>query len=262
MESARIRHWDHRGAPRGLGRLLNVFTEGCGLILLAAEVAVVALSPSSYRGAGANVLWHVHRAAGAGLAGFLVLMVLLNLVLIHILVVTADSFGLASLALDAVVRVLVLELIPLIAALYVTINYAVPGVSELQRRRWEPTMRARYLSRHEVVPRVCGAGVAVLLFAGLSCVISLVLAYLTIYGATWAGFAPYSHIVGNIFNPSVALIFTLKTLLFAGTVALLPVAYALRSPLQAGASIEVRGLLRVAVLMLLIEILSLVGNYY
>ena len=62
-------------------------------------------------------------------------------------------------------------------------------------------------------------------------------------------------------DPAVTLIFCLKTLLFAATVVLLPLSHALRAPRRVG-SFEVRGLLQTFVLMLLIEIASLVGNYY
>jgi phospholipid/cholesterol/gamma-HCH transport system permease protein len=70
--------------------------------------------------------------------------------------------------------------------------------------------------------------------------------------------------VGNIFNPVVSMIFGLKTLLFALSVALLPVANALRDiPRRPSrTSVELQGLVQMFVLMLAIEIASLVGNYY
>ena len=58
--------------------------------------------------------------------------------------------------------------------------------------------------------------------------LSLVLAYVAVHGFTLAGLPSYNHAVGNIFNPVVSMIFSLKTLLFAFAVALLPVANALR----------------------------------
>ncbi|MBK7685030.1 MAG: ABC transporter permease [Rhodocyclaceae bacterium] len=56
------------------------------------------------------------------LPGFTLLSTLLSLVLIRIVIVTALSYGLSQLALEMVIRVLVLELIPLFAALYVTLR--------------------------------------------------------------------------------------------------------------------------------------------
>ena len=92
----------------------------------------------------------------------------------------------------------------------------------------------------------------------------LVLAYIAVHGFTLAGVPSYNHAVGNIFNPVVSLIFSMKTLLFAIAVALLPVANALRDiPRRASrTSVELQGLVQMFVLMLVIEIASLIGNYY
>lgn len=236
-------------------------------LFVGAQLAVLAFSPSSYRrGSGARSLLQVHEAAGRSLLGFTLLMALFNLVVIHILVVTANAYGLAAFALDAVVRVLVLELIPLAAPLYVAVNYSIPAGSELRRARQGGTF-ARLadegldpLSR-EVLPRVLGGLSAVILLAAVSCVISLLLAYFSIYGFTSAALASYSHAVGQIFDPAVTLIFCLKTLLFALTAVLLPLVHGL-SVDAARTHLEVRGLVQMLALMLLIEILSLVGNYY
>jgi phospholipid/cholesterol/gamma-HCH transport system permease protein len=85
-----------------------------------------------------------------------------------------------------------------------------------------------------------------------------------VHGFTLAGMASYNHAVGNIFNPVVSMIFSMKTLLFALAVALLPVANALRELPRRGSrtSVELQGLVQMFVLMLVIEIASLVGNYY
>ena len=255
----------------GLGRGVLRWLFGWWTVLfIGAQVAVLAFSPSSYgpesRGA---VLRHVYYAAGPALPGFTTLMALFNVVVIRIVVVTAFAYGLTQYALDAVVRVLILELIPLVAALYVAVEYANPGGSELYKLRRDgalDALRARGVDplRHEVLPRVLAGTFAVLLLALLSCLISLVLAYIAVHGFTLAGLASYNHAVGNIFNPVVSMIFGLKTLLFALSVALLPVANALRDiPRRPSrTSVELQGLVQMFVLMLAIEIASLVGNYY
>jgi phospholipid/cholesterol/gamma-HCH transport system permease protein len=236
-------------------------------LFVGAQLAVLAFSPSSYRrGSVARGLLQVHEAAGRSLLGFTLLMALFNLVVIHILVVTANAYGLAAFALDAVVRVLVLELIPLAAPLYVAVNYSIPAGSELRRARQGGAF-ARLTAQgldplsREVLPRVLGGLSAVVLLAAVSCVISLLLAYFSIYGFTWAAVAPYSHAVGQIFGPTVTLIFCLKTILFALTAILLPLVHGLGAD-ATRTHFEVRGLVQMLALMLLIEILSLVGNYY
>lgn len=254
-----------------LGRSVLRWLLGWWLVLfIGAQVAVLALTPASYRRhSGAVVLQHIYRATGPALPGFTTLMALFNVVVIRIVVVTALAYGLSSFALDAVVRVLVLELIPLMAALYVAVEYSIPEGTELHRLRRSGAlerMREQGIDplSHEVLPRVLGGTVAVLLLAALSCVISLLLAYVAVHGFALAGLASYNRAVGHIFNPVVTLIFSLKTILFAVAVALLPVANALRGarPRSPRGSVELQALVQMFVLMLVIEVVSLVGNYY
>ncbi|WP_366932141.1 ABC transporter permease [Ottowia sp.] len=240
------------------------------VLFIGAQLAVLAFSPSSYRRySGAVVLRQIYQAAGPGLPGFTMLMALFNVVVIRIVVVTAFAYGLTQYALDAVVRVLVLELIPLAAALFVAVEYSIPGGSELYKLRRAgdfEAMRRQGIDPlgREVLPRVLGGVFAVLLLAAVSCVTSLLLAYVAVHGFTLAGVPSYNRAVGHIFNPVVSLIFTMKTLLFAVAVALLPVANALRDiPRRPSrTSVELQGLVQMFVLMLAIEIASLVGNYY
>ena len=239
------------------------------IVFVGAQLLVLALTPASYRrDARGAVLQEIHAAAAPGLLSFTALMALFNVVVIRIVVVTAYSYGLSQYALDTVVRVLVLELIPLTAALFVAVQYSVPGGSALyaQRRggRFEALRRAgRHPLSEAVLPRVLGGVFAVMFLSLVSCFISLLLAYVTVYGFSHWGWPAYTRLVGNIFNPAVSLIFALKTLLFALIVALLPVGSAMQDwPDKARTSVELQGLVRMFMLLLAVEILSLVGNYY
>lgn len=240
------------------------------LVLLGAQVAVLVLSPASYRAEGrARLLRHIYLATAPSLLWFTVLTSLLSLVLIRIVVVTAQSYGLSQYALEMVVRVLVLELIPLIAALFVAVRYSVPRGAELCETR----LRGGFDAWHrqgldpvvqEIFPSVLAGVVAVVILAALSCLLSLVLAYLTVYGFTSAAFMNYTRIVGQVFGPVVTLILCLKTLFFSLTVSLIPVGMALQDLPRPStrASVELQGLIRMFVVLLLVEVASLVGNYY
>ena len=150
-----------RGFLRWLAGWWSIFFVG-------AKLMVLAFSPSSYRSESRGpVLRHMYFAAGPGLPGFTTLMALFNVVVIRIVVVTAFSYGLTQYALDAVVRVLVLELIPLVAALFVAVEYTIPGGSDLYKRRRSgefEALRARGIDplSHEVLPRVLAGVFAVL----------------------------------------------------------------------------------------------------
>ena len=68
---------------------------------------------------------------------------------------------------------------------------------------------------------------------------------------------------GQVFAPSVTLLFVLKTLFFSLAVALIPMAAGLYdSGERTQPDSELGGLARMFAVLLLIEIGSLVGNYY
>ena len=113
------------------------------------------------------------------------------------------------------------------------------------------------------------AGVfAVWLCTALSAVVTLVVSYLVVYGFTPFGWAPYTRTVGQVFGPAVTLVFVVKTLLFSLAVAVVPMAAATwtappgRAAVGAAASAELQGLVRMFMMLLLFEGLSLLGNYY
>ncbi len=239
------------------------------IVHLGALLLVLALSPSSYRQAHRRAAArHLYLGTASSLPGFIVLTTLLSLVVIRIVLVTALSYGLSQYALEMVVRVLVLELIPLTAALYAALRCTFPlagEVASLRDRRAGGRVIAASgdLLRSELLPRVAAGIFCALLLAAVSCVVTLLIAYLSIYGPTLAGFSAYTHTVGKVFDPGIALIFGLKIVLFGVAVALIPIASVLDVPARrpGGASVELRGLVRMFFVIVLIEAAALAGNY-
>lgn len=227
------------------------------------------LTPSTWRHASrAVVLGRLWIDTAPLLAGFTVMSTLLSVVLIRIVVVTAIGYGLTQYALGMVVRVLVLELIPLSAALYAALRCTLPNGAEIAaalsagrfdtwRRQGDDPLRV------EVLPRVVSGVFVVVTLAVLSGVIAQVLAYLTLYGPTTAALAGYTRTVGQVFAPSASLIFALKTLSFAAVVALIPADAALRDrrPRHDRDYVQLQGVVRMLALILLIEVAALAGNY-
>ena len=240
------------------------------LVHLGAVILVLTMSPSSYSFENRTVLArHIYVNTAPILLGFSVLCALVTVVLTRIVMVTALSYGLSQYALQVVIRVLVLELIPLTAALFVALRCTIPDgaelmamqasgeLDELRRQGAEPV-------RHEVLPRVVAGIMSGITLAALSCVVALVVAYIAVYGFRLSGLAGYTRLFGQVFTPAVTLIFVLKTLFFSLAVSLIPMASALCG--MRGASVrtsaEMRGLVRMFSVILLIEVASLVGNYY
>ena len=188
--------------------------------------------------------------------------------LTRIVVVTAQSYGLSVYALEMVIRVLVLELIPLTAALFVAMRCTMPAGVQLaglrQRGHLDHWLRqGGDPLRMELLPRVAAGMFACITLAALSCVVALVMAYLGVYGFNLAGLAGYTRMFGHVFSPAVTLVFGLKTALSSLAVALIPMASAMHGTEDGTlAGSELDGLARMFAVLLLIEVASLIGNYY
>ncbi len=239
-----------------------------GIVCLAAALLDLVLRPSTYRAENRrNLAQHIVQDAAPMLAWFTVLTMLISLIVIRIVLVTAVSYGLTRYALEMVVRVLVLELIPLTAALFAALRCTVPNAAEVAALRSQAPWPAGALGdalRREVLPRVASGVFCALLLAAMSCAVTLVLAYLSVYGFTASGLAAYTRTVGHVFNPAVALILGLKVVFFGVAVALVPMAAVIDGGPNRGRrpSAELAGLVRMFLVILLIEAASLVGNYY
>ncbi|MBY0411125.1 MAG: ABC transporter permease [Burkholderiaceae bacterium] len=239
------------------------------IVYLGAVVLVLVLSPSSYgKGTRKALARHIYLDTAPVLLGFTVLAALISLVLTRIVVVTALSYGLSRYALEMLIRVLVLELIPLTAALFVAMRCTIPNGSQLADLRRQGrfdalTRQGADPVRVEVLPRVVAGVFACVTLAALSCVVALMLAYLGVYGFTLAGLPGYTRMFGHVFSPSVTLLFVLKTVFFSLAVALIPMAAGLYDTgKRALPDSELGGLARMFAVLLLIELTSLMGNYY
>lgn len=239
------------------------------MVHLGAIALVVAFSPSTYRGnERGSVSRHIHTNIWQVLPWFTALSLLVSLVLIRIVIVTAVSYGLSQYALEMMVRVLVLELIPLSGALFVALRAglsfhvqrpALLAPSASARRRKIDLQHAR----HDLVPQVIANVFSVMSLAIVSSIIVLVLAYINVYGFTPWGLPSYTRTVGRVFDPIVTIGFALKTIFFGLAVAVIPLAaqlevsrdnYAELSPMPPGT-------MRLLWVLLLIEIASLAVKY-
>jgi len=259
-----------RQTPAALRPLQHWLAGWWQLVYWGAVLGVLALSASGRRQAlQAGLARPLVAAAGPMLLGFTAVTALVSLVVIRIVIVTAQSYGLSQYALEMVVRVLVLELIPLAAALFGAVNATLPMADEIRLLRKHggfDRLRQRGLDplASLVLPRLLAGVCAVLLLAALSCAVALVLAYLLAHGFSLGGLAQYTRTVGRVFTPSVSLIFALKVFLLGSAVAWIPLGTVLQAApgSRSRASVELRGLVRLFLVVLLVETAALVGNYY
>lgn len=239
---------------------------GWRVIEFAARLMVLALSPSSYRAAQRRlILASCYRATAPLLPGFSIVSAIAAQVIIRIVLATAFSYGLSRYALDVLVRTLVLELIPLSAALFTAVRFSLPAAERVRRLRAQGRHKALLAAgrdplRDQVLPQVLAGMFAALTLTLVSSAITLLLAYLSVYGFSSWGLAGFTRTVGQVFGPVIVLIFALKAFFLSAAVALMPMAPSQRA--REGGTADIGRLARLLAVVLLIEMLSLVGNYY
>jgi phospholipid/cholesterol/gamma-HCH transport system permease protein len=237
---------------------------------LGAVALVMAFSPSTYTRANRLAASrYIYAGTWQVLPWFTVLTALISLVVIRIVLVTARSYGLSHYALEMVVRVLVLELIPLSAAMFAALrasmafDAAAVGLARAGVPLPAANVQTLRLLRRDLVPQVLANAFSVLSLAMVSSTIVLVLAYLNVYGLSPWGLADYTRTVGRVFEPIVTVGFVLKTVLFGLAVAVIPTAAILdlqRYPRRLLSTVQ-PGALRLLFVLLLIEAASLAVKY-
>lgn len=236
------------------------------MLHVGALVLLFALSPSSYTpGFRQRTAQHIYASTWRVMPWFTALSSLLSLVLIRIVVVTALSYGLSQYALQMVVRVLVLELIPLSAALFVALRAGLAFNAGVLDREANTPATPRKLDlgrlRTQLTPQVLADAFAVLALATLSSVVILVLAYLTVYGLSPWGLSGFTRTVGQVFDLPVSLGFFLKTLFFSLAVAVVPMAAGLEAAHQRATDTIQPGAVRLFLVLFLLEAASLAVKY-
>jgi phospholipid/cholesterol/gamma-HCH transport system permease protein len=237
------------------------------IVHFSAVIGVLALSPASYtRAVRRATARHMVLDTVPMLPWFSLLSSLICIVIARIVVVTALSYGLTQYALEMLVRVLVIELLPLTAALFVAVRCAIPHGAEIAVLRQHGALRPLQSQgidplHHEVLPRALAGLFSVALLALLAGALAMGLAYLVTYGFTTWALPGYTRTVGRVFEPDVVVVFLVKTLLFALAIVLVPLGSALHDDTRSRISAEVRGLVRLFALLLLIEAASLAVNY-
>ena len=235
-----------------------------------AQLLVLSFAPSSYRRVQRRRMLHaMYDATMPLLPSFTVISAIAALIIIRIVLATALSYGLSRYALDVLVRTLVLELIPLSAALFAALRYAMPAGEQVRAMRLRGEFEAQLAAGHDptrdqVLPRAAASAFAVVTLATVSGALTLLLAYVSVYGfATW-GLEGFTRTVGQVFSPVIVLIFALKTFFLSVAVAIIPM---VPTPHEASGSAarvnaDITRLARLLAIVLLIEMVSLVGNYY
>ncbi|MCP5269504.1 MAG: ABC transporter permease [Zoogloeaceae bacterium] len=239
------------------------------MLHVGALLFAIALSPSTYSPLNRHAIaQQICISARQMIPWFTLLSALLSLVIVHIVVVTAQSYGLSQFALGTVIRVLVVELLPLSAALYVALRAGMGSSAEFEAMQHFSTLRARPTKdgdplRSTVLPHVISSTIAVFTLVAISGGMALFLSYVGVYGITPWGLSNFSRVIGQVFDPVVIMSLGLKTLLYAAAVATIPATVSMEDPRDGhGASVAtLQGTVRLFVVLIIIEILSLTAEF-
>ena len=240
-------------------------------VLRFAGLAIVAaVSPSTYSQQAREVaVRQIYYTAWQILPGYAVVSALLSLLLIEVVMVSARKYGVAHYSLELVLSVLVLEVVPLMTALFVALRSGAAIGAEIAlmtvRGELEDREEAAANPLHaELVPRIAGAALAVASLTTLGCVVAVWLSYVVFYGFTPAGLTEFTRIVSNVFDGEELAIFSLKCLLFGLSVAIIPAATALeaeRGQIKSLPAVVLGGLVKLFFAITVIEVASLVVKY-
>jgi phospholipid/cholesterol/gamma-HCH transport system permease protein len=238
-------------------------------LIFAFTAAAAALSPSAYTSRTRSLaMRQVYFAAWQVLPGFTLFTAALSWVVIQITVSLAREYNLAQFALELAFRVVVLELVPLLTALYVALRSGAAIVTEvavmasngeleeLRRANIDPYER-------EFVPRIAAAAVSVFTLTVVSSFVVVLIGYVVMYGASPWGFNEYTRTVALVFSPGELGGFLLKCVAFGVIVAVIPIAAGLdadRDPRSVPVAV-MGGMVRLFVALALIELIYLAVKY-
>lgn len=240
------------------------------LLRFAAGATVEALTPATYNSATRSVVQkQIYFTAWQILPGFTLFAAVLSFVLIQIVVDTARHYGLAEHALEASVRILALEILPLITALFVGLRSGAAINTEVALMIVHNEMQALAETgvdpmRFEFIPRVIGGVISVLALTAVASAFALALAYLAVYGFQASSLTDFNRVMGHIFDaPAIGLLWA-KVLAFGLAVTVIPISEGLAAPPAKLFFVPIsvlRGMVRLFFVLMLIEVISLVLKY-
>lgn len=231
--------------------------------------AAAVLSPSTYTARmRSTAIKQVYFTIWQVFAGYTLFAALFSAVIIDITLRAARDYGLGIYALDLVFRVLVLEMLPLLTALFVALRSGAAISTEIALMRIGGDLDALSSAQidpfeREFVPRVLAAAISVFSLTIMSGAIALATAYWSLYGFTPWGFEEYTRAIANAFGPLAMLGFTLKCIAYGVVVAVIPIAAGLDATreMKSAPVAVMGGMVRLFFALGAIEVLALAIKY-
>jgi phospholipid/cholesterol/gamma-HCH transport system permease protein len=240
-----------------------------GVLAFLTEVLSTLARPSTWNRATLDtVIKQIYFTAVQILHIYLIYVLAISWVIITITLSTARNVGLFDTATEMIIRVLVLELLPFLTALLIALRSGSAINTEVALMKVNNELDALSHCRvepmqFEFLPRIAGGIVSVIGLTVVGSVLTLFLAYFAIYGLSSAGLSSFSTTIASVFSFQVLLGLNVKCVFFGLAVTTLPMAAGLETPkklFMVPVSV-LRGMMRVFLALVLIEVLSLALKY-
>ncbi len=250
-------------------KITGWFAVGYGTFAFLGRALLLLLDRATWNQATFDVvIKQVYFTAVQILHVFLGYALIISWLIVTIILSTAREFGLTEFAMEMTIRVLVLELLPFLTALFVALRSGSAINTEVALMRVNNELDALAHCKvppmqFEFLPRLIGGVVSVVALASLAGLLALLLAYLSIYGVSMAGFEAFTRTVAKIFDFRIVAGLAAKCALFGLAVTLIPVTAGLETPkklFMVPVSV-LRGMMRVFFAIVAIEVLSLALKY-
>ncbi|MEW5965917.1 MAG: ABC transporter permease [Pseudomonadota bacterium] len=245
------------------------FTVAYGMAAFLGRAGLLLLDRATWNRATFDVVVkQVYFTAVQILHVYLAYALVISWLIITIILSTARDFGLTEFASEMTIRVLVLELLPFLTALFIALRSGSAMNTEVALMQVNSELDSLAHCKvppmqFEFLPRLIGGVISVVTLAGLASLLALLLGYLAIYGPTPAGFDPYTQTIAKIFDFQVVAGLVAKCALFGLAVTLIPVTAGLETPkklFMVPVSV-LRGMMRVFLAIVAIEVVSLALKY-
>lgn len=230
-----------------------------------------ALSPSTYNKATRQVVQkQIYFTAWQILPGFVLFSALFSGLIIEIVGRNANAYGLYAYALELIVRVLVLEILPLMTALFVALRTGAAINTEVALMQIQNELGALERIgidpfRLELLPRVVGGTISVLALTAVNIVVALVLARIMIIDLNPWSLPPgeFARVIGKVLDLPAIGVLWVKIFAFGLAVTVIPISEGLNTPKKLfHAPIAVlRGMVRLFFALMVIEFAALTALY-
>lgn len=250
-------------------KVMGWFTVGYGIFAFLAKAALLLADRTTWNRATFDVVVkQVYFTAVQILPVFLGYALVISWLIITIILSTARDFGLTAFASEMTIRVLVLELLPFLTALFIALRSGSAINTEVALMQVNNELDALAHCKvppmqFEFLPRLIGGVISVITLASLAGLLALLLAYLSIYGLGMAGFDPFTQTLAKVFDFKIVAGLMVKCGLFGLAVTLIPVTAGLETPkklFMVPVSV-LRGMMRVFFAIVAVEVVSLALKY-